>query len=275
MAEDAIREVVKRGSRNEADVKVVQRLINANLSKITPLSALNVDGKIGDKTINAIMEFQKRVVRMVEPNGCVDPNGSTMAQLRNVNQASPSGRQTAQSFNNLSEVSVVFQHHNRIPKSTKGMTSNFDGLYESDVLIGGGISGAFKGSVWPDDMTNHKRILDGVYPLHIGFHQGSGTTPALSHLVVETRKTPRAALLMNCRNSIEATNSKKQKLTASGVNIHNGWRTERGSEACLTIPPGEWSAFISLFLNAYPNLADWTKVGDRTGIKIGTVEVKA
>ena len=274
MAEDAIREVVKRGSRNEADVKVVQRLLNANLFKITPLSALKVDGRIGDKTINAIMEFQKRVVKMVEPDGRVDPNGSTMAELRNVNQASPAGKQPAQSFNNLSAVSVVFQHHNRIPKKTI-KASNFNGFYESDVTISGGLSGNFHGSVWPDDAIELKRIDDGVYPLHIGFHQGKGTTPKLSHLVVETRKTPRAALLVNCRNAIPAINGKKEKLTASGVNIHNGWENERGSEACLTISKGEWSAFISLFLNAYPNLSDWTKVGDRTGIKIGTVEIKA
>ena len=73
MAEDTIREVVKAGSRNEADIKVVQRLLNANLSKIPPLSSLVVDGKIGDKTINAILEFQKRVVGMSEPDGRVDP----------------------------------------------------------------------------------------------------------------------------------------------------------------------------------------------------------
>ena len=275
MAEDVIKEVVKKGSRNEADIRVVQRLLNANISKITPLSALKVDGGIGEKTINAILEFQKRVVGMSEPDGRVDPNGKTIAALRNINHASPSGKQPAPTFKQLTGVSIVFQHHNRIPKKTTGMISNFDSFYESDVSISGGLSGAFKGSVWPDDMLNHKRILDGVYPLHIGFHQGSGTTPTLSHLVVETRKTPRAALLVNCRNSIDATNSKKAKTTAIGVNIHNGWQNERGSEACLTIPPGEWAAFITLFLNAYPNLSDWTKVGDRTGINIGTVEIKA
>ena len=72
MAEDVIKEVVKKGSRNEADIRVVQRLLNANISKITPLSALKVDGGIGEKTINAILEFQKRVVGMSEPDGRVD-----------------------------------------------------------------------------------------------------------------------------------------------------------------------------------------------------------
>ena len=274
MAEDTIREVVKAGSRNEADIKVVQRLLNANLSKITPLSSLVVDGKIGEKTINSILEFQKRVVGMSEPDGRVDPSGRTIAALRNVSHAAPSAKPPSQSLSKPTDVSIVFRHYNRIPKSTKGMTSNFDSIYESDVSISGGLSGSFKGSVWPDDMVSHKRIADGVYPVHIGFHQGAGITPTLAHLVVETRKKPRAALLLTCRNPINATNSKKEKLTAAGVNIHNGWNTERGSEACLTIPPGEWSAFISLFLNAYPNLSDWTKVGDRTGIKIGTVEIK-
>ncbi len=272
MAEDKILAVVKKGSTNQADVKVVQRLLNANISRLTPLGPLTVDGKMGDKTLNAIMEFQKRVVGLREPDGRVDPDGKTINALRNLNASTSSGKLPAQSLGTLSEVSIVFKHYDRIPRKTHGMTSNFNEIYESEVTISGGITGSFKGSVWPDDMVAHKRIVDGVWPLHIGFHQGAN--PTLANLVVETRKVPRAALLVNCRNPIKATNSKKDDTTAKGVNIHNGWVNERGSEACLTIPAGQWSDFITLFLNAYPNFADWTKLGDRTGIKIGTVEVK-
>jgi hypothetical protein len=275
MAVDTIREAVHSGSRNDADIKVVQRLLNANMSKLTPLVPLTVDGRIGDETINAIHEFQKRVVGLLEPDGRVDPIGKTMHALRDVGHTTPPAPPKQQSSRSMTKVVITFSHHNRVPKSTKGMTSDFDSLYESDVSVSGGLSGSFKGSVWPDDMVSHKRILDGVYPVHIGFHQGRGTTPTPAHLVAETRKKPRAALLVNCRKAISATNSKKEKTTAAGVNIHNGWNSERGSEACLTISPGDWPAFIALFLNAFPSLDEWTRLGDRTGIQIGTVEVKA
>jgi len=275
VAEDRIRETVHTGSRNEADIRVVQRLLNAHLSELLPLNPLTVDGKMGSATINAIIEFQKRVVRLAEPDGRVAPNGKTIHALRNVSHAAPTPSQSQRCSGAVPAIAVVFSHHNRVPKSTKGMASTFGSIYESDVSVSGGFSGSFKGSVWPDDMVSHKRILDGIYPVHIGFHQGQGTTPTLAHLVVETRKKPRAALLVNCRNSISATNSNEDKLTAHGVNIHNGWNSERGSDACLTISPDDWPAFISLFLNAFPSLADWTKLGDRTGISIGTVQVKA
>jgi peptidoglycan hydrolase-like protein with peptidoglycan-binding domain len=92
MAEDTIREAVKKDSKNEADVKVVQRLLNAHIARLTPLSPLKVDGKMGERTLNAILEFQKRVVGMREPDGRVDPSGKTMFTLRNVNTEVSSGK---------------------------------------------------------------------------------------------------------------------------------------------------------------------------------------
>jgi len=273
MTDDTINQVVHSKSRNERDVKVVQRLLNANISKLTPLSPLKVDGKMGPNTANAIIEFQKRVVGMRQPDGRVDPGGRTLTALRNVPTVPSSGKKPAAASTNPHDVLIVFKHHNRIPKNTAGMTSTYGKVYEADVTVSGGVTGSFTGSIWPDSMIAHKRILDGTYPLHIGFHQGSN--PSIEHLVVETRKKPRAALLVNCRNPIPATNSENKSLTAKGVNVHNGWVNSRGSEACLTIAPGDWSSFITLFLNAYPNLSDWTKLGDRTGIKIGSIEVKA
>jgi hypothetical protein len=47
------------------------------------------------------------------------------------------------------------------------------------------------------------------------------------------------------------------------------------SEGCLILHPSDWSAFITLFLNNFPSLADWTAKGRRLGKRIGTVTVKA
>ena len=52
------------------------------------------------------------------------------------------------------------------------------------------------------------------------------------------------------------------KLTAPGV-------------GAFAIQPADWSKFIQIFLDAYPNISDWHTIGGNTGKKIGTLVVKA
>jgi len=79
------RSVGNKAVNNEHDVRTVQVLLNKNNSKIAPLALLVEDGDIGPRTIEAISEFQRRVVGMNRPDGRVDPGGGT---LRALNQAS-------------------------------------------------------------------------------------------------------------------------------------------------------------------------------------------
>lgn len=69
------------GTNRRTDVQTVQRLINKQIYKLTPLARLVPDGKIGALTLGAIREFQKRVVGFAEPDGRVDPGGQTIAAL--------------------------------------------------------------------------------------------------------------------------------------------------------------------------------------------------
>ena len=73
--------VGRGGANRPADVRVVQQFLNQNLTKLTPLQALKVDGVVGTKTIAAIEEFQRRIVLMLKPDGRVDPGGKTINLL--------------------------------------------------------------------------------------------------------------------------------------------------------------------------------------------------
>ena len=77
-----IRGSVGRGGRNfEDDVKAIQKLLNSHTRLIQPVALLDVDGDIGSKTVRAITEFQRRVVRLQAPDGRVDPGGRTLSRL--------------------------------------------------------------------------------------------------------------------------------------------------------------------------------------------------
>ncbi len=64
---------------HDKDVLLVQQLLNK--SRSPTLGPIGEDGTIGPKTIAAIEEFQRRVVRMPVPDGRVDPNGATIRAL--------------------------------------------------------------------------------------------------------------------------------------------------------------------------------------------------
>jgi putative chitinase len=74
--------VGRKGSNKPDDVKTVQILVNMSIGKLVPLAPLSADGRIGDKTIIAIEEYQRRVLSAPKPDGRVDPNGAMLKRLR-------------------------------------------------------------------------------------------------------------------------------------------------------------------------------------------------
>lgn len=74
--------VGRNGTSNRDDIRTVQILLNFNLANMPDFQPLSEDGSVGPATIDAIETFQKRVMGMNEPDGVVDPNGSTLRALR-------------------------------------------------------------------------------------------------------------------------------------------------------------------------------------------------
>lgn len=68
------------GVNRKADVLTVQTLINLNIGQLVPLKMVQM-GACGPDTIAAIRDFQRRVLKMANPDGRVDPNGKTLAKL--------------------------------------------------------------------------------------------------------------------------------------------------------------------------------------------------
>jgi peptidoglycan hydrolase-like protein with peptidoglycan-binding domain len=85
---------VGRGGVNRMqDVKTVQTLLN-NHRKL-PLTKLSVNGQADPSTIQAIEEFQRRVVKMSVVDGRVDPAGATLRVLNSPSfPNSPNGQAT-------------------------------------------------------------------------------------------------------------------------------------------------------------------------------------
>src|SRR4051812_21868440 len=76
---------------NRPDVEVVQRLLNEHASKVG-FAPLPVNGMVSQQMINAIQQFQQKVVGMHPPDGRVDPNGTTLRKLNEpAGPASPGG----------------------------------------------------------------------------------------------------------------------------------------------------------------------------------------
>jgi len=74
--------VGRRCKNNTYDVKTVQVLLNLNMNRLSPLTAIRQDGRLDTATITAIEAFQARVMSVAKPDGRVDPTGATLRQLR-------------------------------------------------------------------------------------------------------------------------------------------------------------------------------------------------
>lgn len=64
---------------NTNDVTLVQRLLNKH--RPPPFLQISENGILTSETVAAIEEFQRRVVKMMAPDGRVDPNGATLRKL--------------------------------------------------------------------------------------------------------------------------------------------------------------------------------------------------
>lgn len=74
--------VGKDGFNTLEDTRIIQNLINENIGSIIPFRLLLEDGIAGQRTIQAIREFQIRVVGLPAPDGRVDPDGLTWLALK-------------------------------------------------------------------------------------------------------------------------------------------------------------------------------------------------
>ena len=72
--------VGRSGVNRAADVKLVQKLLNEHTIPGEDTRLIE-DGKIGDKTISRIEAFQRKILKMITPDGRVDPNGKTITKL--------------------------------------------------------------------------------------------------------------------------------------------------------------------------------------------------
>jgi len=74
---------VGNGAPNQAhDVKIVQLLLNMNLSRIPGATALTVDGQFGAASAGAIAAFQSQVLGSATPDGIVSDPSDTLAELQ-------------------------------------------------------------------------------------------------------------------------------------------------------------------------------------------------
>jgi putative chitinase len=75
---------VGTGAPNQArDVKIVQLLLNMNLSRMPGAAVLTVDGQFGAASAGAIAAFQSQVLGDASPDGIVSNGSATLDELRN------------------------------------------------------------------------------------------------------------------------------------------------------------------------------------------------
>jgi peptidoglycan hydrolase-like protein with peptidoglycan-binding domain len=259
---------------NHGDVLLVQRLLNRHRGTLPPIGE---DGVVGPETIGAIEEFQKRAVGMSWPDGRVDPGGKTIRALSEPGSGpAPVPPPLAPP---VGTIRVNFRHRGAKPTGVTGLPGATDKTtntrYESAVTVtGGGLSGSFRGSIYPDNMNVKGRIKDGTYDIWLGFHKDG--SPKQEDLVVKTNGC-RAALVVNNNGTVPVISNSPTKQTASYIHVHNGFNTWVAStpmsEGCQILHPADWAAFIKLFINAFPNIGDWVTGTSRVGKKIGSLVV--
>lgn len=62
------------GANRPQDVIKVQNLLNQNRARVPDAREITVDGLVGPETIDAIINFQRHVVGLSNPDGRVDPD---------------------------------------------------------------------------------------------------------------------------------------------------------------------------------------------------------
>lgn len=270
------------GAKNlPADVRTIQELLTQASKRLNApaIDPGGIDGKIArpgsrSGTVTAITNFQRQHVGLARPDQRIDVNGATWKKL--VAAAGPVAPKAPAVAPQL--ITLTVTHGGKVPTATKFKTAKkatAGGMYESTFTLSGGLAGTFRGSIYPDDMTVKGRVLDGTYPLHIGFHKGGGAVKQTAGALVVKTQGIRAGLLVNARSAVSVESDDPKKTTSVGINVHNGFSGPRESDGCLTLHPDDWSRFIKLFLDAFPNIEDWHAVGNNTGKKVGSLLIKA
>ncbi len=73
--------VGRGGVNNHDDVLTVQQLLNKNAHIVETIGRVPEDGNLDEATQNAIIAFQRDLVRLPHPDGRVDPGGRTFRVL--------------------------------------------------------------------------------------------------------------------------------------------------------------------------------------------------
>jgi hypothetical protein len=71
--------VGSNGTNRKPDVMLVQELLNRSMRP--PLALLDVEGRVGPKTVNAIQRFQKQVLHIASPDGLIERGKQTWHAL--------------------------------------------------------------------------------------------------------------------------------------------------------------------------------------------------
>lgn len=150
--------VGRNGQNRSSDVKIVQRLLNRHLDQLTPSRPLLiVDGLVGDKTVTAIIDFQRQVLNFGNPDGRVDPGGRTWAGLQA--DAEPSGSSPpAETVPRLGQLSEKYETGRRGPGTVSGGSGDAGGVsygsYQMTSIPNGGTVQRFVSQAdfrWRDD----------------------------------------------------------------------------------------------------------------------------
>lgn len=270
-------------TNHAADVTTVQKMLTQIAKKTANPSfdPKGIDGKIArvgatSNTVKAIINFQAKRVGLTKPDGRIDVGGKTWKTMTSLIGAVAPPAAKPVPVGGL--ITLTVQHGGKMPTKTKrkgNESATFNGMYESTfTLSGGGVNGTFKGSIWPDDMTVKGRVIDGTYPLHIGFHKGGSAAKQGADKLVMKREGIRPGLLVNMRKPVSVQSDNPGKTTSVGINVHNGFNNNRGSDGCLTIQPNDWPRFIQIFLDGFPDINDWHAMYNNTGKKIGQLVIK-
>ena len=73
--------VGERQPNKSADVMAVQSLLNRNIHLLTPYRFVDESGRYDELTRDLVMEFQRRVVKLKQPDAVIGPNGPTWRAL--------------------------------------------------------------------------------------------------------------------------------------------------------------------------------------------------
>lgn len=246
-------------------------LVQSLLNEVSQEHNLEVDGIGGPKTSTAVKACQRS--QGLTPNGIVERDNWRRLLT---------GRE---------RFLVEFSH----PKWNETEYLKNDPLYESQVAVfrisknGFETVGKFQGSLKPDfsvsqgkrvgireSLKEHGVIQNGAYELSLGFHNRRGAIPTKADLQPKTSGSLRPCLVVNRDRPVPCFSKLPNKKTSTFIHIHNGFVTGRDSAGCLTIRKTEWSGFIKIFLNRYPQLDDWYTGNPQTYFQksIGVLVVK-